>query len=773
MQAQPISRNDVLADFANTLNALPGSLIEISRAQPGGSRFDMASYYALVSADQLAEIVQMKLNVGFLPGVDHEELNRVRKSKEPNPLDEVILGELTTRNTKNEIVTQRNIISLEIDFKDVIPGFLTLPAQDKRAIIEQFFEKYHPAIKGNFGDIWIASFSGNSLHMHLKLKSPLDCTDHHRYAHNYDFLVDKFESEIFQGEVKFDRQCKNTARLMRIPYSINLKVADSPIQTGPIYFNPNADVTHAINILWDLADTHREKIEQSAKAFSASSEASDHKSQLKQALTFRKVLEYFHYKKFSSLRDLRNGETQCSSPWKDDRNPSCFLNEGKKQFKDFCSDKCGDIFNFIAEMGNLDIKTQFPSVIAVAETITGIKKVVNMKPHLAVDNERSGYKKKLKPAAEDYFRFFDEHLKKAKRDILSGELMTFHEGAWQPAASRLSVLGSYALDSDFLRKNHLPEYLARYAESKSPELLIDIPQWDGQDRIKTISQCVRMKNCSQSHLEDLLKEWGARLFQRLKNPTVQNRIIIFKGGQGIGKDTLVNALLGDLGPLMTNLTISRNDSDNLAMLADHLVINISEFDRTSRTDASTLKDWITRNEATFRRPYEKAHRRYQLRASFIATVNVDEILRDHSGNRRFIIFDIEKIDWNYPINESLQVLAQFKVLAEQNYQAHTISQEAMKSYIESQTPDDPKEGILECWDNRIANLEEGNPSKNGIFTYSEILPILSDLSKLFGYRSVQPIQTILKTNGRYGRKNNMRFYYRKKNLNETERSKES
>ena len=373
-------------------------------------------------------------------------------------------------------------------------------------------------------------------------------------------------------------------------------------------------------------------------------------------------------------------------------------------------------------------------------------------------------KKKKAPKFQDYIDFFDKHLPTLRRCAMTGECVILDNGTWQPAASMLPVLMSHACETGFLKRSELADHLSRYFLTKTPELIVDIPVWDGVDRIAEIAKAVTLKNGSQEDFEALLKEWGALVFQRLENPTIQNRIFVLKGGQGIGKDTLVQNIIGGLGPYTTNLAISRNEADNLAMLADHLVLNISEFDRTSRTDASMIKDWITREEATFRRPYERSHKRYDIRCSFIATVNVDEILRDHTGNRRFVVFEVERIDWNYPKNQSLQILAQFRHLADSCFKAPSVVQERMKAYIETHTPDDPKEALLEVWDERLANLEkDGLPDRDGEFSANDISFVIADLSRTFGFAS-KTIFSILKSSGRSRRTTHGRkIYYRKKN----------
>lgn len=422
--------------------------------------------------------------------------------------------------------------------------------------------------------------------------------------------------------------------------------------------------------------------------------------------------------------------------------------------------KCADFIDAIAVFPRFKDVTSRPTDFNDLHQLEGLEAVRNQIFEAPVVHKvAKNPGKRPKATCQDYFDFFDKHLGGSKKDIMSGDFMTMMEGLWQPVANRLLVLESHAIDTGLLSHNHLQKYLARYIETKPPELLIEIPAWDRIDRVKNISECITLKNCSREDFENLLKDWGSKVFKRLVEPSIQNRILVLKGEQGLGKDTLVESLVGGLDLMTANLTMSRNEVDNLAMLVDHLVLNISEFDRTCRTDASTLKDWITRSEATFRRPYARSAKRYAVRTSFISTVNVDEILRDHTGNRRFLIFDIDSIEFKYPTKESAQILAQFKWLADTDFKPSDESEKKMRQYIEGQTPEDPKEIILEDFDIRIGNMAYGNPSKKGEFTFEDIKEVLSDMSKIHQMR-MQTLLTILNRNGRSRKTMVSRVYFK-------------
>jgi hypothetical protein len=132
-------------------------------------------------------------------------------------------------------------------------------------------------------------------------------------------------------------------------------------------------------------------------------------------------------------------------------------------------------------------------------------------------------KLQIEPTFDDYFAFFDDQLPGARRCLLSRQIMLHREGMWQPATSRIPALCAHATESRFLHKSDIPDYLFTYSETKPLQLLVDIPEWDGVDRIKTIAQCLRVKNCSSLDAEEIMKEWGSRVFERLRDPLCHAR----------------------------------------------------------------------------------------------------------------------------------------------------------------------------------------------------------------------------------------------------------
>lgn len=374
--------------------------------------------------------------------------------------------------------------------------------------------------------------------------------------------------------------------------------------------------------------------------------------------------------------------------------------------------------------------------------------------------------------ADDFFRLFEVSFRSPVRSIFSGDLLSWDNPTklWVPSIERMSVAYKDALELEQETGMRFPArafdgYFRDYQDSKPLTLPITIPQWDGTDRLSQIASCVMLDaemdhfGISQKVFEDFLKDWFSRMFQRLHDPDVQNRILVLKGPQGAGKDFLVNTLVNGLGQFACDVSLISGDKDTQMQLHYGLVLKISEFDKTARTEVSVLKDLITKPRTNIRAPYDRAARPRDARCSFIATCNVDDILRDSTGNRRFLIFTLDKIKWAYPTDHAsrLQILAQGQALAAQRYAAREESETAMKAYIGEHTPIDVAVELREDWETfareRLESLsvnEQDQARKRGYLTYSEALPALQRLQTIYKY----DFRKIKRSIHVYRRKNN-------------------
>lgn len=349
---------------------------------------------------------------------------------------------------------------------------------------------------------------------------------------------------------------------------------------------------------------------------------------------------------------------------------------------------------------------------------------------------------------DDYVTLFESVLEAPRRDIFTDKLMTRDRGLWVPAINCLPIIRSAAARLEEQRTKRfkrplIEDYLFDFERSKEPEFLAYIPEWDKRDRIKEFSDAIILRDgdVTQKDFCELLKEWLSIALQRLENPETQNRILILKGNQGIGKDTWIDSLLAGAGQFAGHMSVVTGDKDTFLQLHRGLFLKISEFDKTARTEVSLLKDLITAHSTDLRAQYERDFRRRYVRCSFISSCNVDDILRDHTGSRRYLIFDVDRIDWTYPRThyDSQQILAQARDLCRQGFRAGEQAQDAMRAYLDAKTPEDPALDTVDAFNGVAAKMLEGMTiekrmlyEKRGWIPNSDCGDIIERVGKMVG-----------------------------------------
>ncbi|MFV0312914.1 MAG: VapE domain-containing protein, partial [Dysgonomonas sp.] len=127
----------------------------------------------------------------------------------------------------------------------------------------------------------------------------------------------------------------------------------------------------------------------------------------------------------------------------------------------------------------------------------------------------------------------------------------------------------------------------------------------------------------------------------------QNHIcLVLTGEQGKFKTTWLDHLCPD--PLKSYLFTGKIDpqgKDVLTLIAEYLFINIDDQLRAlNKRDENELKNLITTPAVKYRRPYDTYIEEYSHLASFMASVNGNDFLTDPTGSRRFLPFEVIRID---------------------------------------------------------------------------------------------------------------------------------
>jgi hypothetical protein len=327
--------------------------------------------------------------------------------------------------------------------------------------------------------------------------------------------------------------------------------------------------------------------------------------------------------------------------------------------------------------------------------------------------EKKTKKQKDDATRADHIALIEEYFGEVKRDIFSEDLCYFdkYSRLWQPVSNKIRAVRSHikehALSSEKkFQASDIEDHLYHLEDSLPPEFMVNVPAWDGVDRIRQLAQRIIIADSQVSLGIDegvfyqFLKYWHCKMWQRLADPSVRNEIFILAGSQNLGKDFWIRENCEALGQYLVNFSIHSQEKDTKEQLHHGLVMNISEFDRTSRTEASLLKEIVTTTQTNVRFSYDRRSSPRKCYCSFIASTNVKDIFNDPTGHSRYVFFDIKYIDKStrFSDEDKLQVLAQGQALARCDYVPEKASLDLMKQQIDELTPEHEHDAIMDMWD---------------------------------------------------------------------------
>jgi predicted P-loop ATPase len=172
---------------------------------------------------------------------------------------------------------------------------------------------------------------------------------------------------------------------------------------------------------------------------------------------------------------------------------------------------------------------------------------------------------------------------------------------------------------------------------------------DGKiDHITRVAQFFEDKDNTFSIL---LKKWLLGAVGRIlsDHPGQQHPMLVLDGKQGMGKSRFVWWLGSPLPAFYLQNSINTQDKDFLINLISKWIWEVEELGATLRKqDIESLKAFITKEIVTVRKPYGHEDIVKPATASFIGTINNSGgFLADSTGNRRFRVCTLTKIDWDY------------------------------------------------------------------------------------------------------------------------------
>lgn len=317
-----------------------------------------------------------------------------------------------------------------------------------------------------------------------------------------------------------------------------------------------------------------------------------------------------------------------------------------------------------------------------------------------------------------------------------------------------------------LKSSHVLPALYHY-ESVNSEwgLKIEPEEWDGVDRVREMSDCL---NCRDSRADKefcyyFVKDWLIRCVQKVFKPKTQNRVLLFQGNQGIGKDAWLQTLIGGFEdyvgyPSFTNAKYL-SEQDFARIIIGKAVCSIDEFDKISSSH-NILKTVITKSKFDVDLKYERNTASFWNRCSYVASCNPRAILTDSTGNRRYIFLALkggvgEAIKWDYPFSDaseaskySKQILAQAFYLYNQFKDSeipYEFEQEQkLKDILSDYAPVDIEEIVLEEWRKEIhAYCERQGTDFHFFKNKKDAQLLLSEVSEILEMKSDEIYQILI------------------------------
>ena len=171
--------------------------------------------------------------------------------------------------------------------------------------------------------------------------------------------------------------------------------------------------------------------------------------------------------------------------------------------------------------------------------------------------------------------------------------------------------------------------------------------YDGEDKyIQMLCDAIITNSSFNEDLKKILiRKWLLNTACIAFNQGEDNTegVLTLQGKQGIGKTRLIKKIIPMY--VKTGLELDPSDKDKVYQCIKYWVCELGELDSTFKRDLAKLKAFITEQMDEFRRPYGLVPIKYPRKTSFYATVNNEEFLKDESGNRRYWVIPVEKIDF--------------------------------------------------------------------------------------------------------------------------------
>jgi len=173
----------------------------------------------------------------------------------------------------------------------------------------------------------------------------------------------------------------------------------------------------------------------------------------------------------------------------------------------------------------------------------------------------------------------------------------------------------------------------------------------GEGHIAQLAKSLVLKNQNaEVYKTDLIKKWlvasVANVF--VTNGCTNHLVLVLSGKQGCGKTSWLTMLMPlKIKEYTFSGRIDPRNKESMGQLAENFILNIEEqlVSLTKEEDVEALKALVTLNFVKMRGVWKHNADRRQRIANFCGSIDRKGFLTDERGNRRFLPFELKKIDW--------------------------------------------------------------------------------------------------------------------------------
>lgn len=175
-------------------------------------------------------------------------------------------------------------------------------------------------------------------------------------------------------------------------------------------------------------------------------------------------------------------------------------------------------------------------------------------------------------------------------------------------------------------------------------------KWDGQDRLSKLCEVLGIQDngfhCS------FLRKWLHQAISLALNDEgdlFADFVLVLQGAQGAGKTNFFRRLAVKPEWYREGAVIDTSSAgkDTIIQATNVWICELGELDSTLKKEQASLKSFLTATHDTYRRPYSRTYENIERRTCFCATVNPEQVLRDETGSRRYVIIHIDAIDKDF------------------------------------------------------------------------------------------------------------------------------